>query len=193
VKVLATLAVQAAIAIENARLFQQSDFMAEMVHELRTPLMALKTSTALLLRPDLPREKVHDLVLTMQGETDRLIRLTSDFLDLARLESGRAKLEISQFDLAKLVQECVDIVMPQAEARGIKIAVSDEGFTVVGDRGKIKQVLLNLLTNAVKYNRENGAIAISLYRSLRHDEPFRRNCCVGYGFWHLQRESSAFV
>mgnify|MGYP005849170821 CR=1 FL=1 len=182
VKILTTLAVQAAIAIENARLFQQSDFMAEMVHELRTPLMALKTSTVLLLRPDLPRDKVSDLVLTMQGETERLIRLTSDFLDLARLESGRTKLEVSRFDLMILVGECIDIVTPQAETRGIKIALNNEWFEVEGDRGKIKQVLLNLLTNAIKYNRENGDIVVNLYRSLRHDEPFVEIAVSDTGF-----------
>jgi signal transduction histidine kinase len=182
VKILTTLAVQAAIAIENARLFQQSDFMAEMVHELRTPLMALKTSTVLLLRPDLPRDKVSDLVLTMQGETERLIRLTSDFLDLARLESGRTKLEVSRFDLRILVRECIDIVTHQAETRGITITINDEWFEVEGDRGKIKQVLLNLLTNAIKYNRENGDIVVNLYRSLRHDEPFVEIAVSDTGF-----------
>jgi signal transduction histidine kinase len=182
VKILTTLAVQAAIAIENARLFQQSDFMAEMVHELRTPLMALKTSTVLLLRPDLPREKVDDLVVTMQGETERLIRLTSDFLDLARLESGRTKLEVSQFDLTILVRECIDIVTHQAEARGIRITINDEWFEVEGDRGKIKQVLLNLLTNAIKYNRDHGDVVVNLYRSLRHDEPFVEIAVSDTGF-----------
>jgi signal transduction histidine kinase len=172
VKILTTLAVQAAIAIENSRLFQQSDFMAEMVHELRTPLMALKTSTSLLLRPDLPRDKVGDLIVTMQGETERLIRLTSDFLDLARLESGRTKLEATNVDLLRLINECIDIVAQQAAARGVTISTPDEVLRVNADRGKIKQVLLNLLTNAIKYNRENGQIAINIYRSLRHDEPF---------------------
>jgi len=146
--------------------------MAEMVHELRTPLMALKTSTSLLLRPDLPKDKVGDLVVTMQGETERLIRLTSDFLDLARLESGRAKLEVTTFDILRLVNECIDIVAQQATARGVTVSTPDEALRVTADRGKIKQVMLNLLTNAIKYNREGGQIAVNTYRSLRHDEPF---------------------
>ncbi|MBZ0290308.1 MAG: GAF domain-containing protein, partial [Anaerolineae bacterium] len=93
INTLTTLASQAAIAIENARLFQQSDFIAEMVHELRTPLAALKASTVLLLRPELPENKRVDIINTMQSETERLTRLTSEFLDLARLESGLARLE----------------------------------------------------------------------------------------------------
>lgn len=163
IKTLTILAGQAAIAIENAKLFQQSDFMSEMVHELRTPLMALKTSTALLVRPDLPPEKHGYIVSTMQGETERLIRLTSEFLDLARLESGRARLEMSDFEISRLINECVDIIDSQAVARGISVQIQSDDHMVMGDRGKLKQVLLNLLTNAVKYNREGGSVLISTY------------------------------
>lgn len=160
IKFLNTLAGQAAIAIENARLFQQSDFMAEMVHELRTPLMALKTSTTLLKRPDLPLERRHEIIDTMQQETERLIRMTSDFLDLARLESGRARIDLSRFDLGKLVRECVEIVSAQAAERNITIDYAQEDREVIGDRGKLKQVILNLLTNAIKYNRDQGHVEI---------------------------------
>lgn len=171
IKTLLTLADHAAIAIENARLFQQSDFMAEMVHELRTPLAALKTSTALLLRPDLPEEARIDIIQTMQGETDRLIQLTNDFLDLARLESGRTRLELTSFDIRRLIRECVDIVRAQAQERGVTIESEVVSQTVVADRGKIKQVLLNLLTNAVKYNREGGQIAVRAVEVERNEVP----------------------
>jgi signal transduction histidine kinase len=172
IKILTTLAVQAAIAIENARLFQQSDFMAEMVHELRQPLMALKASTALLLRPNLPSESMLDIVQTLQGETDRLIRMTSEFLDLARLESGRTKLDVAPFELGRLFRECLDVVSHQAETRGIAIDVTDGTFEITADRGKLKQVLLNLLTNAVKYNRENGQIRLEARHTVIHGEHF---------------------
>lgn len=160
IKTLTSLASQAAVAIQNARLFQQSDFIAEMVHELRTPLVALKASTSLLLRPDLPDERRADTIMTMRGETERLIRLTSEFLDLARLESGRAHLNIASFELSKLVEECVEIVAHQARDKDIHIETDEADFLVRGDRAKVKQVLLNLLTNAIKYNREHGRIAI---------------------------------
>jgi signal transduction histidine kinase len=169
---LTTLASQAAIAIENARLFQQSDFIAEMVHELRTPLAALKASTVLLLRPDLPDTKRTDIISTMQSETERLIRLTSDFLDLARLESGRTRLDTTRFEVRKLVLESVDVVLPQANDKSVTISVEGENFVASADRGKVKQVLLNLLTNAIKYNRENGEIHITLTQVYKDENPF---------------------
>src|SRR5215813_13876960 len=163
VDTLTTLAAQAAIAIENARLFQQSDFIAEMVHELRTPLAALKASTTLLLRPDLPENRRVQIIKTMEGETDRLTRLTTDFLDLARLESGRTKLETSHFSIDELVRESVDVVRNQATDRHVTIHINvDDKLKLEADRGKIKQVLLNLLTNGIKYNKEQGEIFITV-------------------------------
>jgi signal transduction histidine kinase len=160
IETLTALANQAAIAIENARLFQQSDFIAEMVHEIRTPLAALKASTVLLQRPDLPAEKRTDIVVTMQGETERLIRMTSEFLDLARLESGRFQLEKAPFDLNRLLHESVDVVIHQAQQKSVTFHLNAVPIQVMGDRGKIKQVILNMLTNSIKYNRENGHVTI---------------------------------
>ncbi len=162
VNTLTTLAAQAAIAIENARLFQQSDFIAEMVHELRTPLAALKASTALLLRPNLPENRRHDIILTMQRETDRLTQMTTEFLDLARLESGRARLEIAPFEIIDLIHESVNVVRQQASDRNISIHITGGPLELNADRGKVKQVLLNLLTNAIKYNKDHGEIFITV-------------------------------
>lgn len=169
INTLNTLASQAAIAIENARLFQQSDFIAEMVHELRTPLAALKASTVLLLRPDLPDGRRNDIITTMHGETERLSRLTSEFLDLARLESGRARLDTSRFDTNKLLEESVDVVVQQANDKHIAISIKCDSLTANADRGKIKQVLLNLLTNAIKYNKEGGWILVSAQPVMNHE------------------------
>jgi signal transduction histidine kinase len=182
ISTLTTLASQAAIAIENARLFQQSDFIAEMVHELRTPLAALKASTVLLLRPELPDTRRRDIIETMQSETDRLTRMTSEFLDLARMESGRAKLEVAPFDLQKLINESIDVVISQANSRNVTINVSCDQTNVNGDRGKIKQVLLNLLTNAIKYNKEGGAIQIASQPAEEHDEPYVRLSVADSGY-----------
>jgi signal transduction histidine kinase len=181
-----TLASQAGLAIENARLFQQSDFVSEMVHELRTPLLALRASTTLLQRDDLPQEKRSDIVVGMRSETDRLIEMTSEFLDVARLESGRESLKSHRFKLTDLLQECADVVKPLAQNKNISIhVVSADTYHAVADRGKIKQVTLNLLTNAIKYNRENGEIflEINTMTEEEYEHPFLRISVrdTGYG------------
>jgi signal transduction histidine kinase len=154
------LAAQAAVAILNARLFQQSDLVAEMVHELRTPLSALMATSHLLLRPELGEDQRRDLVETLQRETRRLAQLTTDFLDMARLESGRVKFNFAPVDLRALLDECLEVVQPQAAQRGIALAleVGRDLPSLESDRDKIKQVLLNLLTNAIKYNRAQGQV-----------------------------------
>jgi signal transduction histidine kinase len=161
---LQTLAAQASIAIVNARLFQQSDLISEMVHELRTPLMSLSATTHLLLRPDLPEDRRTYLVKTIQNETGRLSQMTTDFLDMAKLESGRMRFTKETFDLPELLAECAEVVRPQAQERGVTITVQAAPPTLIveNDRGKLKQVILNLLTNAVKYNREKGRITAAL-------------------------------
>ena len=162
---LVTLAAQAAVAIETARLFLQSDLVAEMIHELRTPLASLAATSYMLQRPELAEAQRSEFVRTMQRETARLSQLTNDFLDLARLESGRARLNLEPFSMPELVTECLNLVQPQAQERDIRCGLDLSPETencppVVGDRAKIKQVLLNLLTNAIKYNRPHGAITV---------------------------------
>jgi signal transduction histidine kinase len=180
VNTLSTLAAQAAVAIENARLFQQSDFIAEMVHELRTPLAALKASTVLLLRPNLQEDRRIDIIQTMQSETERLSRLATDFLDLARLESGRTRLEIEGFGIKDLIEESLDVVRHQALEKRISLHIQGDEALVMADRGKIKQVLLNLMTNAIKYNREDGEIHCTL-TPLEGDPNFLRTAVKDTG------------
>jgi signal transduction histidine kinase len=164
ITVLQFLAAQASVSIVNVRLFQQSDLISEMVHELRAPLTSLTAASQLLLRPDLPADKRDRITRTIQSETGRLAQMTTDFLDMARLDSGRMRFTIEAFDLPELVQECIAVIQPQAGARGLRIDVQTSPTlpSPESDRGKIKQVILNLLTNAVKYNRDNGTITIGV-------------------------------
>jgi signal transduction histidine kinase len=159
---LTVLGAQAAVAIENARLFQQSDLISEFVHELRTPLASLSTATYLLLRPEMSREQQEQIVNNIHNETLRLNSLASSFLDLARLESGRVQFRKSTFDIMDLLHECSDVMESKAEEDHIQIRViHPEGPTLIeADRDKLKQVILNLLSNAIKYNRPNGSIIL---------------------------------
>ncbi len=159
---LAALSAQAAIAIENARLFQQNDKISELVHEIRAPLAALKASATLLKRPELPEESRMEVVDTMVRQTDRLDSLTSAFLDLARLESGRVTLDISSFNLHELINDALREVQGLAQQKGISLHTrfDREIDKVEADHEKIFRIVLNLLTNAVKYNAENGEIHV---------------------------------
>jgi signal transduction histidine kinase len=159
---LLVLGAQAAVAIENARLFQQSDLISEFVHELRTPLASLSTATYLLLRPEISQEQRGQIINSIHGETLRLNTMASAFLDLARLESGRVQFRKSSFSLADLIYECKDVMQGKAEEERIqmKIEGTDDLPLLEADRDKIKQVLLNLISNAIKYNRPNGSVII---------------------------------
>lgn len=159
---LLVLGAQAAVAIENARLFQQSDLISEFVHELRTPLSSLSTATYLLLRPEMSQEQRDQIIHNIHTETMRLNALASSFLDLARLESGRVQFRKNPFSIADLMYECKDVMASKATEENIQIRVeSPEGLPLLeADRDKIKQVLLNLLSNAIKYNRPNGTVML---------------------------------
>src|SRR5512144_2794645 len=160
---LSVLGAQAAVAIENARLFQQSDLLSEVVHELRTPLASLSTATYLLLRPEMSREQRDQIVNNIHNETLRLNSLASSFLDLARLESGRVQFRKTRFSVADLIYECRDVMMSKAQETSIQIRVDvpNDMPLMEADRDKIKQVVLNLMSNAIKYNRPNGSVIVT--------------------------------
>ena len=164
VQILQTLAAQAAIAIENSQLFKQSDLIAEIVHELRTPLASITAAAHLLQRPELPAERHRSLTHTMLSEVQRLNDLATDFLELSRLESGRVHIQREPVHLGGLVQECLEVVRPQAQSRqlDLKTEMDPSIAPVRGDRRLLKQLLLNLLTNAIKYNRAGGQVVVSL-------------------------------
>jgi len=159
---LSVLGAQAAVAIENAHLFQQSDLIAEFVHELRTPLASLSTATYLLLRPEISQQQREQIIHNIHGETLRLNTLASSFLDLARLESGRVQYRQTQFDVCDLLYECKDVMQSKAgeEHVQVKIDAPSDLPLLEADRDKIKQVMLNLLSNAIKYNRPNGSVTL---------------------------------
>ena len=161
-KLLLVLGAQAAVAIENARLFQQSDLISEFVHELRTPLASLSTATYLLLRPEISQEQRQQITYNIHNETLRLNTLASSFLDLARLESGRVQFRKTRFSVNDLIYECKDVMQGKADEGHIQVRIeTTENLPLLeADRDKIKQVVLNLLSNAIKYNRPSGSVTI---------------------------------
>lgn len=169
VALMESLASQSAVAILNAHLFHQSDLLAELMHELKTPLMAISSASEILSRPDFPTKRTGQLVGMIKRESTRLSKMTRDFLDFARLESGRATIVREPVNLPIVIQDVVNISQSQATERGIEITTHLDAnlptdtteWGVIGDQDRIKQVLLNLTSNATKYNKDNGRILIS--------------------------------
>lgn len=159
---LTALGSQAAVAIENTRLFQQSDLISELVHELRTPLASIQTAAHILARVDISPQQQKSMAETIQKEALRLSDMTTSFLEMARLESGRTQFEKEPVNLEALLNEAADLIRSQVEAEGLtlKMEITPPFPEILGDRDKLKQVIINLLSNAIKYNRKNGTVVL---------------------------------
>lgn len=164
VEVLTTMADHAAVAIENARLFQQSDLISEVVHELRAPVTSIVGYAQMLKMPDIPGETKQQFAEVIRREAARLGNMINDFLDWARLESGRVHLTREPVDLRAVAEEAILIMRPQADQRCItmELHAPDGVPEIIGDAKRLKQVLLNLLSNAVKYNRDGGRVDVEI-------------------------------
>jgi len=180
-ELLIALGAQAAVAIENTRLFQQSDLIAEMVHELRTPLTSLNSATHLLLQEGLNIEARQNIVDIISTETNRLADMTSTFLEFARLESGRVQFSAQVFSLADLLKECATIMGGKAAENRLHLSldIPPDLPHITADRDKIKQVIINLMHNAIKYNRPNGDIG--LYAEKQEEYLVFKVSDTGYG------------
>lgn len=161
-EVLIALGSQAAVAIENSRLFQQSDLIGEFVHELRTPLSSLSAAAHLLKHPRASQEQKDKMFHVLQTEIDRLAEMSTSFLNLARLESGRSQFKFEKLDIRKLLNECYDLVEKEANEKHLRVSleVPENLPHVHGDYDKLKRAVINLLSNAIKYNKEKGKIIL---------------------------------
>ena len=138
----------------------KSDFLANMSHELRTPLNAIiGFSGVLKASPRLGPEDARHAGL-INGASDALLELVNSVLDFSRLEAGAVELEAKAFDPASIARGVASLLAEQASARGLDLAIRAEGETslLVGDPARIRQVLLNLLSNGLKFTSEGGVV-----------------------------------
>src|SRR5262249_37681562 len=130
--------------------------------ELRTPLNAVLGFARLLELDDLTRVQRENVDHIVRAGA-LLLDLVNDLLELARSSSGRLTLAIEPFDLVEVGEEAVDLVFPLARGHGVPVAGGGvAAAAVVGDRLRLKQAVLNLLTNAIKYNRPGGRVDVSV-------------------------------
>jgi len=163
IELLTVLGDQAAVAVQNALLFQQSDLIAEIVHEMRTPLTAIISYADLIQWPETTPDQSYQFADIIRHESERLNEMATNFLDLARLESGRASLDHNPVDLSTVILMAVSVLRPQADVGqiGVSVDVPANLPSVMGDAQRLHEAMLNLLSNAIKYCRPSDNIAIT--------------------------------
>ena len=141
----------------------KSDFLASMSHELRTPLNVIMGMSQLLARADIKPEHLR-LVESIQRSSKVLLALIEDVLDLAKIEAGKINFEIKPISLDLVTQDVIQAFETQAVQKNIKLLRNfkiSEGLTVLGDQVRLKQVLINLLGNAIKFT-EKGSVTLNV-------------------------------
>ena len=149
--------------LELARLDRtKNDFLARMSHEIRTPMNGVLGTAELLAGTSLSVRQAH-LATTIRSSAHTLLNILNDILDLAKVEAGKLSLEVRSFDLAALIEETVELLAPSAQSKQVDIIVSavpELRHQVQGDALRIRQLLSNLLGNAIKFT-SRGQIAVT--------------------------------
>ena len=178
-EVLKTFATQSALAIQNARLFREiadksrqletasrhkSEFLANMSHELRTPLNAIIGFSEVLMQRMFGElnAKQDEYLKDIYDSGRHLLSLINDILDLSKIEAGRMELELTDFDLPTAIDSALTLVRERATRRGIALQKTLDARVgpVQADERKVRQVVLNMLSNAIKFTPEGGRIEV---------------------------------
>ncbi len=176
----------AAIAIDNARLFQQvqhsnqakTEFVSFVSHELKQPMTAMKGYTDLLVKglagPMTEQQK--QFVGIIRSNIQHMDRLVQDLLDVSRIESGRLQLDLRTLQPGELIREALQSFEQTLVERrqSLNVEIQSDLPAITGDRGRLTQVLLNLLSNAIKYTPEEGCITVTADQAEINGKPYIR-------------------
>ena len=154
----------------NGRLLEadraKNDFIATVSHELRTPLNAIAGWTHMLERGHVPGERMQQAISVISRNVETQRQLVEDLLDTSRMASGKLTLDVSNVDLPLIVETAIHSVSLSAVAKDIQIrtVLDDTQTSILGDALRLKQIVTNLLTNAIKFTPKGGRVHVSLQR-----------------------------
>ncbi len=138
---------------------------ADISHELRTPVAALLTTIEVALKKPRKPDEYREVLTECRESGQQISQLVERLLTLARIDAGVDRLRVEKVDVAALAEQCTALVRPLAEARGLTLRLHNEGEAVLrADPGKLREVLTNLLHNAIEYNRPAGSIDLTVAR-----------------------------
>ena len=141
----------------------KSEFLANMSHEIRTPINAIVGMDEMILR-ETDQQEIREYAATIRTSADMLLGLISDILDISKIEAGRVELSQSPYELKGLLSDCYHLVEKRAEGKHLKYRITcqeDLPRAYRGDMARVRQILLNLLTNAVKYT-DKGSVEMAV-------------------------------
>lgn len=155
---------QAALTVAQEANLAKSDFMATMSHEIRTPINAVIGLAHILATSQPLTAQQADYIKTLQTSADSLMKLIGDFLDIARIEARTVELEQVPFSITALIDDIVGMMAIQVQAKGLSFTGEGEcveNKTYIGDPGRLRQILLNLCSNAIKFT-DKGHVHVSI-------------------------------
>jgi signal transduction histidine kinase len=141
----------------------KDEFISTVSHELRTPLTSMRGALGLLqsgMLGSVP-EKGERMLQIAVSNTDRLVRLINDILDVERLDSGRAELQRKPVDVRRLMEQALEVMQPMADEAGVTLRIRPHAGTIFVDEDRLLQVLTNLLSNAIKFSPADSTIVVS--------------------------------
>jgi PAS domain S-box-containing protein len=170
--IVSAIASQAAISLDNAKLYEQiramnekkDEFIGLASHELKTPLTSISGYLQILNRMQ-SEEKNRNFVTKAINQVNKLSLLISDLLDVSKIHAGKLQLSQQRFDISKLVTDAVELIGHAYHTHIINLIAPAGELHIVGDPQRIEQVLINLLTNAIKYSPSGDKIVVSLNRT----------------------------
>ena len=168
----------------------RSEFLGNVSHELRTPIFAIQGMLETLLQGALDDSEVgRDFVQRALANTQRLNTLLNDLIEISRIESGDMKMSFRYFEINSFLSQIITEMEPIANQRGIKLEVSlaEQNVDVYGDKERIKQAIINLIDNAIKYNKPNGKVVVCARKCDQELKIIIEDTGVGIADEHIPR------